>query len=193
MVPERVHEKAYEEGDLRRKINIFVHGDVYEGANEGPQAYDSTWNKFTGRNIAKYLVVNPFDNTEGMADGHLNIPVIRYAEVLLIRAEALNEMGQTSEAEQLLNRVRNRAGLPDVEEGLSKEEFRLKILHERRIEFFAEGQYFFDEVRILSKEALIQRMLANGKEDFNYDRDIYMPIPQSEIDLNDKLVQNPGY
>ena len=194
VVPDTMHQKAYEEGDLRRKINIFVHGDVYEGANEGPQAYDSAWNKNTRLNIAKYIVVNPFDPTEKTADGHLNIPVMRYAEVLLIRAEALNEMGQTAEAEDLLNMVRNRAGLPDVEEGLSKQEFRERVLHERRIEFFAEGQYFFDEIRMLTKEELTQRMLASGKNNFDYDRDIYMPIPQLEIDLNNNLLpQNSGY
>lgn len=191
IVPEAPHLSAYEPNDLRRKINLFVNGDVYEGAKDGPQAYDSNWSR-TGMNIAKYLVVNNYDATESMANGHLNIPVIRYTDVLLMRAEALNELGQTSAAEPLLNTVRSRAGLPKVV-GLSKDLFRTKILAERRVEFYAEGSYFFDELRMLTKSQLSQRMQAAGKTSFNYDRDKYYPIPQNDIDLNPGLTQNSGY
>ena len=67
----------------------------------------------------------------------------RYADVLLKKAEALNEMGQPGQAAAPLNIVRKRAGLPEVS-GLSQEAMREKIIHERRMELAFEGHRWFD-------------------------------------------------
>lgn len=69
----------------------------------------------------------------------------RYADVLLKKAEALNEMGQPGQAAASLNIVRKRAGLPEVS-GLSQEAMREKIIHERRMELAFEGHRWFDMI-----------------------------------------------
>jgi len=125
-----------------------------------------------------------------MIDADRNMPVIRYAEVLLIYAEALNETGQTAAAEPYINLVRARAGLPPVS-GLSKDAFLDAILQERRIEFFGEGQRFFDLRRTGKADHYIR--VLRGKTNFDAKKNLYFPIPLSEIELNPNLVQNPNY
>ena len=107
-------------------------------------AYKSSYST-TGYNVRKFLVsksVSPEFNTNPA-----NFVVYRYADVLLMKAEALNEQGKTSEAAEPLNIVRRRAGLPDVS-GLSQEAMREKIIHERRIELAFEGHRWFDMIRV---------------------------------------------
>ena len=82
-------------------------------------------------------VVSSYDNSP------LNFPVLRYSDVLLMKAEALNELGQTLQAETYINMVRNRAGLDNIQSGLSKNDFRDAVLKERRIELAFEGQRWF--------------------------------------------------
>lgn len=76
-----------------------------------------------------------------------NFPVLRYADVLLMQAEALNELGQTTQAEAPLNLVRKRSNLAEVH-GLTKDAFREKVLHERRMELAFEGHWWFDIIRV---------------------------------------------
>lgn len=134
-----------------------------------------------------------------------NVQVIRYADVLLMLAEALNETGQTEAALPLLNRIRERAfNNSDYNySSMGQSEMRTAIYKERRLELAHEGHRWFDLVRT---GRLIQRMkdhaaieaqlaesdktsIASNIKDFH----VLMPIPQHEIDLNLELQQNPGY
>lgn len=124
--------------------------------------------------------------------GQLDVPVIRYAELLLMQAEALNETAADGHA--ALNQVRDRAGLPALA-GLSTEAFREAVIHERRLEFPFEGIRWFDlitsgladEVINAIDEPGIPRAYVSGLSEL-------LPIPQSEIELNPNLLpNNPGY
>jgi hypothetical protein len=126
----------------------------------------------------------------------MNIRVIRYADVVLMYAEAANEAGNTQEALDKLEKVRARARngnnsiLPQVTT-TDKDSLRQAIHHERRIELALEQDRFFDLVRW--GEAA-EALHAAGKANFNNNRDNLLPIPQVQIDLSKgKLIQNPGY
>jgi hypothetical protein len=122
---------------------------------------------------------------------------MRYSEILLIYAEALNEAnnGPTQEAYNAINRIRARARhgdngvLPDLS-GLSQEEFRVAVMKEKRCETVNEGQRWFDLARTGNLIEYVKRAKGDkaNPTEFNY----VFPIPQREMDLNDKLVQNPG-
>ena len=128
--------------------------------------------------------VNPNTGESG-----INFPIIRFADVLLEYAEAVNEAsGPTADAFAAFNRVRVRAGIPALN-GLSQSAFRDSIYQERRLEFVYEHQRWFDLVRT---GTLIEKLTAVGKTNVQPKHYLY-PIPQREIDLNPKLVQNPGW
>lgn len=126
---------------------------------------------------------------------------LRYADVLLMYAEALNELnsGPNAEAYNAINLVRERARyngsvvqniLPDLS-ALSYEEFRTAVLNERRHELVMEGSRYNDLVRF---GVLVETVQTSGKvnvnpQDFHY----LLPIPQRERDMNSKLTQNIGY
>ncbi|EMR00656.1 RagB/SusD family nutrient uptake outer membrane protein [Cesiribacter andamanensis] len=123
------------------------------------------------------------------AGGSYNdFPVIRYADVLLIYAEAKAEEGDFTTANLYLNRVRNRAGLADVEiTGIAA--FREAILEERRKEFVAEGHRWFDLVRMNKLEEKVQQAKGLPVDPAYY----LFPIPQRERNVNPNLPQNTGY
>jgi hypothetical protein len=174
----------WEEGDLRKDVTVF-----YEGCPDfDGKTYKKTFSN-TGYNVRKFCVpksVSPEFNTNPA-----NWIVYRYADVLLKKAEALNEMGQTSSAETPLNIVRRRAGLPAVS-GLSQEAMREKIIHERRMELAFEGHRWFDMIRINNGQYAIDFLHSIGKTNANLNRLIF-PIPQTERDANPLIEQNPGY
>jgi hypothetical protein len=123
--------------------------------------------------------------------------MLRYAEVLLIYAEAKNEAdGPVSEVHNAVNRVRNRVGMPNLPAGLSKDQMRERIYNERRVELCSEGNRYEDLVRWRRLDVVKNKHLNQGVnyqittfEDFRY----LWPIHQQEIDVNPNLVQNPGY
>ena len=117
---------SYETGDLRKNVTV-----LYEGCPKfDGQDYKKSYS-LTGYNLRKFLV--PLSAVSSYDNSPMNFPVLRYADVLLMKAEALNELGRITEAETPLNDVRTRAGLDKVT-GLAKDAFREKILHERRME-----------------------------------------------------------
>lgn len=141
----------------------------------------------------------------------------RLAEAYLSFAEALNEaQGPTEEVYEFVNLVRERAGIPDLAPGLSKEAMREAIQHERRIEFNCEGIRFNDVRRWkLGEEFFDARLFGmnfhgskksddeNDPEAF-YKRTFYKnryfnkrmylwPVPQAQMDINPNLIQTPGY
>lgn len=177
----------YEAGDLRKDKTI-----LYEGCPpfDGKQ-YKSTMST-TGYNVRKFLVplsISPDYNTNSAS-----MIVLRHADVLLMKAEALNELGQTADAEEPLYEVRKRAGLTnraDVE-NLSQEEMRTKIIYERRIELAFEGHRWFDMIRLNDGKYALDFLHSIGKVNASR-KHLLFPIPQKEIDANGNLKQNTGY
>jgi hypothetical protein len=161
---------------------------------------------------ACYVKEGPFVGTSK------NVDFIRYADVLLFKAEALIQMNQYGAATDIINQVRLRAaastsrslaaGATNIYKigeypTFTSKEYALKALKfERRLEFGMEGPRFFDLVRwgeaatvlngYLAVEKTKRDFLANAK--FTAGRDEYYPIPQREIDFTAGLYsQNPGY
>lgn len=139
------------------------------------------------------------------ANSDANLHVIRYADALLMYAEALNEIGQTAPALAHLNRVRERA-FNTADQNytmLSVEDFRTAVWLERRLELAIEGHRWFDLVRTgrfverMKEHAAYEASVAESNkveiaqniQDFM----VLMPIPQREVDLNNALEQNVGY
>lgn len=127
------------------------------------------------------------------ADGDINYTAIRYAEVLLWEAEALTALDRTAEAIVPLEVVRARArklsdhpltALPKVTT-TDKQIMTAAIRHERQVELGLEMHRFFDLVRWGTASTTLPGFQAGKHEVF--------PLPQIEIDLNTKLIQNPGY
>lgn len=161
---------AYESGDLRKSVSLS------ETWTDGKQVYNDPY--------VKKQFITPLATAY---DGDGNWIVLRYADVLLMYAEALNEQGQTSQALPFLNQVRTRAGLTE-RTGLSQADARLALEQERRVELAFEGHRWFDLVR--TGRALTV-MKATGKT--VSERDLLFPIPQQQIDINPLLKQNTGY
>lgn len=133
-------------------------------------------------------------------NGPKNFRSIRYADVLLMYAEALNNLGQTANAYQYVDRVRQRAGLAPlsaVRPGMSQAQFQQQIEHERITELTGESTRWNDLARwgYFDDAAKLAILQARDPEfaNFQLGRNKYMPIPQSEIDINTNLVQNPNW
>lgn len=139
------------------------------------------------------------------ANSDANMHIIRYADALLMYAEALNEIGQTPKAHVYLNRVRERAmnSSDHNYENLSEQDFRTAVWLERRLELAMEGHRWFDLVRTgrfietMKAHAAYEASVAeNNKVEIAQniqDYMVLMPIPQREVDLNPNLQQNQGY
>ncbi len=181
IIPAKHVPGLHESGDKRKKINVFVQGDTYPYAPDGKQDYFP--NQHTGTNMAKYIIGNHYSQPEQPAylDSDLNMPIIRYAEVLLIYAEASYELGQTNLAFDYLNKIRNRAGLDSISS--SDMDFKEALVKERRIEFFGEGHRYFD-----------LRRWGMALDSLNYigfrEKDLYLPYPQEELDINPGLLNS---
>jgi len=121
----------------------------------------------------------------GLPDNDLTSPVnyrvLRYADVLLMAAEANYQIGNASRATQLVNQIRQRAGIPGASVNAIE-----KVYLERRLELSGEGNRFFDLVRTGQAAQYIPGFVVGKHELF--------PIPQVEIDLaGGNWTQNPGY
>ena len=138
---------------------------------------------------------NEFDWRSG-----INERLMRYADVLMMYAECLNEKGNTSEAYSYIQQVRNRVGLPDLagtKPSMTQQQMRDQIAHERFLEFALEGHRFDDIVRWgwLKDPAKLAWLKSRDAEFETYKtgRELY-PIPQAgEIDVNPGYKQNEGY
>lgn len=124
-----------------------------------------------------------------------NIPLLRYADVLLMYAEALNELnGPTEEAYTYLDQVRARAKINLLQENvpvLSKEQFRDSVFLERRKELALEYHRWFDLAR-RGTEIYVKTLQAAGKTNAA-PRHVHFPIPQRELNLNPQLRQHPDW
>jgi hypothetical protein len=128
----------------------------------------------------------------GWAEHPQNYPIIRYADILLMHSEALNELKATPDAEVVasINLVRIRAGVAPYDfTAWTKDTFREEIQNERNRELWGEGVTWFDYVR---KGMLVSRMTASGTANVTEKFNLY-PIPKLEIDNNPSLIQNTGW
>ena len=131
--------------------------------------------------------------------GGSSVMHLRYADIILLRAEALNAIGQTAEAITLLNQVRARVELAPTT-AASQSEVKLAILKERRLELLVENNRYWDLQRYYNDTSAFVTYL-NGLTDssgnsLGYEANantIFAPIPQSEVDINPNLDQNAGY
>ena len=143
----------------------------------------------------KYTEQNVVGNEADEFHGGTDFIVIRYADVLLSYAETLNENGNTLEAYQYVDMVRERSNMEKlsvVHPGLDKDAFREQIMHERIMELSGEVVRFFDQKRwglYQASDSIRDQNYATFKDG----RSEFQPIPQAELDLNDNLIQNPGY
>ncbi|SHG56155.1 Starch-binding associating with outer membrane [Fodinibius roseus] len=132
----------------------------------------------------------PNENSNGLHAGHY-LPEVRFADILLSRAEALNEInGPSQESILLINRVRRRAGISDLElsDFSDKDQLNEHILQEREREFYYEAKRRQDEIR---HGVFISDAQSRGKN--AQPHHVLFPLPQSEMDANPNLEQNPGY
>lgn len=174
---------AFEPNDPRLEATVLMEGSTIQGGKE----YDPNWSS-TGYNTRKYLVKR--DGFTGWgSDSPVNYRVMRYSEVLLNYAESLNELGNTSQAYQYVDEVRERVGLDPLPTGMTQSEFRQAVYQERRVELALEGHRWWDLVRT---DRALEVMTEHGRGDIQ-EHHLVFPIPQSEIDVNPDLTQNPGY
>jgi tetratricopeptide (TPR) repeat protein len=161
--------------------------------------------RYAGSSSLNALFCHKYENGDsGQADEYdwrsgINERLMRYADVLLMYAECLNELGQTNDAYQYIQMVRNRVGLPNlatVKPGLSQADMREQIGHERFLEFSLEG-HRFDDIRRwgwLQDATKLAWLKARDPEFNTYTvGKEYLPIPLTEVQTNVGLVQNAGY
>ncbi|TDQ08890.1 RagB/SusD family nutrient uptake outer membrane protein [Pedobacter metabolipauper] len=126
-------------------------------------------------------------------DRGLDLIAFRYADLLLMLAEAENQVnGATTVAYEAANQVRNRVNMPNFKSGLTPVAFNEEVIHERRVELGMEGQRWFDLITLGIADRKINAVNELGRK-FVPGRQELFPIPKSEINLNGNLKQNPGY
>ncbi|MDN3549212.1 RagB/SusD family nutrient uptake outer membrane protein [Mucilaginibacter aquaedulcis] len=125
------------------------------------------------------------------------ITLIRLADIVLLKAEALNALGSTSQALPLVNAIRTRVSLAPISVS-SQADMALAILNERRLELAFEGERWFDLLRYGAQYtiSLMNAQVDGSGKNLNYNVDphrLIYPIPQVDLGNNPKLTQNPGY
>ena len=175
---------AYEPGDVRKAGTIMYAGQtLWDGFQVSPIATNPRYNYKSYVSRTKESFNGDDINT------NKNLRVLRYGEILLIKAEVENELGNVDVAKGVLNQIRNRAQLAPTAAS-TQTDMRNAIYKERRIEMAFEHDRMFDLHRT-GRAGQVLRAL--GKKYVDGKNDLF-PIPQNEIDLsNGKLIQNPGY
>ncbi len=171
----------------------------YEPADNSTQAYGRAWfNPTTSIYPRKYTNdgVGNGKTFEGAAESGINYRILRYADILLMYGEVLNELGRTAEAYPFIQQVRTRANLPNlatVKPNMTQTQMRDQLAHERALEFAIEGQRINDLIRWgWFADASKLALLKSHDADFNTytPGNEYLPIPQRELDLNKNLSPN---
>ena len=183
----------WEDDDVRRKVSVWGTGDTME-----PTAPTKIFNMAAqNRSIVrpehyalrKYAWTLPLGVDRNPSSPY-NFPVLRYADLLLIHAEAsLKAGGVDASALASYNAVRNRAGLENI--GSFNEN---DVLLQRQYELFGEFHRWFDLVRTKTAETAFARIVSvPDKDGFSPTKHYKLPLPQSAVDLNDQLEQNPNW
>jgi hypothetical protein len=170
---------AYEANDVRKNATIMFRGDTLYDDRVVPANADNLMYNYKAYSSA----------FSGQDNSDTNIKYLRYAEVILMKAEALNELGQTQEAISLLNQIRRRAELPNTTFS-SQPDIRTAIWKERRVEMAFEHDRFYDLVRTGQAAAAF----TNHGKTFVTGKHELFPLPQFFITEAAGLsIQNPGY
>jgi hypothetical protein len=203
-----VYDGAYWYNDTiytRQGINSANEIDLSDHNDAGQTGY------YIRKNCNENITLGP-DNWNGLSSGQ-NYYYFRYAEVLLNYAEAQNEaVGPDQSVYTAINQVRSRVQLPGLTPGLSQTDMRTAIRRERRVELAFEDKRWFDLMRwklgnnlnnpihgtIIKADGAggftyTPVVPPGGNHKFDVSKNYLFPIPQSAIDQNSKLKQNPGY
>lgn len=214
---------TWDANDYRRAVT-FDATAIQDGAVVPYTSFTAADGRAVDRpHVAKYTrMANTTASQNNGRASTSNYYMMRYAEVLLIAAEAANELGISGDAENWANRVmaRARAGglswangaeatippsaVPEDLTGLSQDAFRTRLLEERRLEFAYEMKRWYDIVRRklgdeafgpngLESEVSTESGVGPGPKSWDPSRDYLLPIPIDEIGRNPNLTQNPGY
>ncbi len=180
--------------DPRRDITVLhdpmiVFGKTYK--ERGIPTTDIFWHKYEDDRT---------QNFENYFSG-INFRVIRYADILLMQAEALNELGQTSAAVPLINQVRQRpsVNLAPLTASFDQAGMRKQLMHERVCELAGEGTRWLDLNRwgLLKTQATIDVLKAPSHDEdfvnFVIGKSELLPIPRTDLTADQNLKQNPGY
>ncbi|HTE24634.1 RagB/SusD family nutrient uptake outer membrane protein [Flavitalea sp.] len=200
-VPQTAWINAFER-DLTGRIKDKRYWGVIIGPGEAhqemtgfvmPLTFPNSYTK-TGYIVTKYW------QEASLVGSGINAPILRYAEVLLNYAEALNEMNRSSDAMKQVNLLRKRAGLEDLSLALAKDKVLDAIFYERRMEFVWEPAGAFSD---LNHRGRFMDFIKANRVDYDKiqvdtkpwlkQQPILIPIPQGAWDVNKSLVQNPGY
>jgi len=215
---------AYENRDPRLKANVITPYSTYLGRpiNGVDQTFTSRWpardenpptsDLFTDTKSQFFYLYRKFvyeGSTQliSRVTGPIDLPVIRYADVALMWAEAINEQGFSTTAVDLVNTVRARAGVALLNSSptttvTGQADLRERIRNERRMEFMNEGISFFDELRWKTwKDKVfypgngVKQVWGANVNTYTWQGDyIYnWAVPASEIQINTKLTQNTGW
>lgn len=154
-----------------------------------------TWKEAYGDQVLwKKWVYKGTDGEPSFSRAGNNQVELRFADVLLMYAEAKTELGDLTAAYSAVNRVRQRAGVPDLQTGLSQDQLRQHIRHyERPVELAFEGKRWADLVRWGNIKQTLQNHNHKYADQFDTGKDEYLPIPQIEINNNPNIKQNPGF
>ncbi len=184
----RLAEAFWREGDFIGDFQLTTENNNFEtnGANPDPVYASPMTTKKWASSLTSQLNVQ---------DGEVDLVLLRYADVLMMYAEAQNEaVGPDANVYSAVNKIRARAGMPDFPGGLSQSEMRDEIRHERRIEFVMEGTRYNDLLRWRTAETVIPSIPNLQPRAFDLSKNYLWPIPQSAIDNQpDFITQNPGY
>jgi len=179
----------------RDLINDFMSENDNKRLNQSVVYYTTTWSNYYP--VTKYAFMYKCRSSVS------NIIKLRYADILLLKAEALANLDGTSnlaEAATLVNQIRTRVSLANlpVSAFATKESMLTAVLHERRLELAFEGERWYDLVRYGKVEEVMNNLnsrdigrlpLKRPYTDLSY----LLPVPQSALDINSNLIQNPGY
>ncbi|NGM60824.1 RagB/SusD family nutrient uptake outer membrane protein [Sphingobacterium sp. SGG-5] len=190
--------QPYANRDLRMYQTIVFPGDTYMGSITTHTAPF----KNTGYGVKKYSIYDaePNSNIINENRSEINYMVIRYADVLLMYAEAMNEALASPDADinitniySAVNKIRQRGGLLPIGSGKTKVEMREIIRQERRVEFACEGLYYNDIRRWRTAESVLNATIYNSqgqpivKRSFDAGKDYWWPVPLTQSDLNPNL------
>ena len=205
----------FENRDERLLATVLMNGVLFKGKRVAtyPGGADATPNPNatkTGYYLRKFLNENVNIQTGGGSDGHV-VPLFRLAEIYLNYAEALNEYDPTNpDIAVYLNKIRGRVSLPDVPSGLTQEQMRTLIHHERRVELAFEEHRFWDVRRwkvassTLGAPVKGVKITQDDAGNFTYSpvqveqrvfqpKMYWYPIPQSEVLKLHHWEQNKGW
>lgn len=184
----------------------------YPGYGEEPITMDVLWEGTAGKRTGNDPGYSPIDGVPGRfiikkftafwskngdtmyhSEKHTNnIRVMRFAEVLLLHAEACAMTGELNDANADLKRIRDRAGLAEKTWG-SADDIMKEIEHQRLLEFWMEGHRFYDLKRWYTADQIKSIFTQRGKLGVNnfQAKHVYYPIPQGEMNTNTEIQQHP--